>query len=95
VAFTYRLPAHPFSIGSTKSDPAGEFGTGGKGDGGLDRFDGDAEDWRADRIANSAMICLIMLLIGSSPSPFLMAGKMWAFLGPSRGHAILDNPGCD
>ena len=25
---------------------AGEFGTGGKGDGGLDRFDGDAEDRR-------------------------------------------------
>jgi hypothetical protein len=28
---------------------AGEFGTGGKGDGGLDRVDGDAEDWRGFR----------------------------------------------
>ena len=28
---------------------AGEFGTGGKGDGGIDRFYGDAEDWRGFR----------------------------------------------
>jgi hypothetical protein len=28
---------------------AGEFGTGGKDDGGLDRVDGDAEDWRGFR----------------------------------------------